>query len=123
MPEAFECAGPEVLDEHVGFGREIEQPLPVSVGLQVEHDAPLAPSEQLPCVGVATGGREPAHAAHTVTGGGFDLDDVGPEVGEVTRRARTREHRRHVDDPQTRECLHRPSTARAKQRSASEPSA
>ena len=34
--------------------------------------------------------------------GDFDLDHVGAEVGEVAGRARAREHRRHVDDAQTR---------------------
>ena len=40
--------------------------------------------------------------------GDFDLHDVGTEVGEVAGRARAREHRRHVDDPQSLERLHRP---------------
>ncbi len=54
------------------------------VGLEVEHDGPLAPAEQLPRVRVAAVGREPAHAAHAVAGRRFDLDHVGAEVGEVT---------------------------------------
>ena len=37
------------------------------VGLEVEHDRPLVPTEQLPRVRVAALGREPTHAANTVT--------------------------------------------------------
>ena len=91
--------GPEVLDEHVGAGRQVEQRREPGVGLQVADDAALAPAEQLPRVRVAALGREPAHAANTVSGRRFHLDHVGAEVGEVARRAGAGEHRRHVDDP------------------------
>ena len=86
------------------------------VGLQVEHDRALVPAEQLPRVRVAALGREPTHAAHAVTGRRLDLHDVGAEVGEVAGRARAREHRRHVDHPQTRRALAR--RARLRGRSA-----
>ena len=76
------------------------------VGLEVEHDGALVAAEQLPRVRVAALGREPTHAPHTVARGRFDLDDVGAEVGEVAGRARTGEHRRHVDDAQPLERLH-----------------
>ena len=64
--EPLERAGPEVLDQHVGAGREVEQRRAPGVGLEVADDAALAPAEQLPRVRVAAFGREPAHAAHAV---------------------------------------------------------
>ncbi len=85
---------------------ELEQRVAAHVGLEVEHDAALAASEQLPRVRVAALGREPTHAPHAVTGGRLDLDHVGTEVGEVPRGAGAGEHRCHVDHPQPVERLH-----------------
>ena len=46
----------------------------------------------------------PAQAAQRVTAvGSLDLDDVGPEVGEVPGAARASHHRRGVDDLQISE--------------------
>jgi len=49
--------------------REAEQCVASRIGLQVEHDCALVPPEELPRVGIATLGREPAHAAHAVAVG------------------------------------------------------
>ncbi len=105
-PESFDRARPEVLDQHVGIGGERDQRIATRVGLEVEHDRALVPTEQLPRVRVAAFGWEPPHPAHTVTRRRLDLDHVGTEVREMARRARTREHGRHVDHPQTVERLH-----------------
>ena len=104
--EAFDRAGTEVLDEHVGVVDESQHRVETALGLQVEHDAALAPSEQLPRVGVAALGREPAHAAHTVARRRLDLDDRRPEIGEVPGGAGPCEDRRHVDDTHTFQGIH-----------------
>ena len=91
---------------------EREQRVATAVRLEVEHDGALVAAEQLPRIRVAALGREPTHAANAVAGRRFDLDDVGAEVAEVTGRARTGEHRRHVDDAQPVERLHQHATIR-----------
>ena len=104
--EAFERAGPEVLDEHVGVVGQPQQGVATVGGLQVEHDGALVPAEQLPRVGVAALGWEPPYTPDTVSARRLDLHDVGAEVGEMAGRARPREHRRHVDHTQIFERLH-----------------
>ena len=69
------------LDDDVGGGDELLVQLPPLLGLQVQGDALLA------SVGVEVEERDaiddrPGHLADVVTGGRFDLDDVGPKVGE-----------------------------------------
>ena len=110
-PSRSSAARPEVLDQHVGAIREFEQTIAIGVRLQVERDTTLPSPEQFPRVGVAAFGREPPHAPDTVAAGSLDLDDIGAEVGEVAGRAGTREHRRHIDDAQALERVHRQVTS------------
>ena len=77
------------------------------IGLEVEHDGALVPSEDLPHEGLVIRRIAPPHAAGPVAGRRFHLDDVGAEVAEVLRRAGTRQHGRHVHDPEPLQRLHR----------------
>ncbi len=102
--EPLEGAGPAVLDEDIGTVAKAQHHVEVRGGLEVEFDTTLVATDQLPHVTVAAFGGHPAHPAHAVAAGRFDLHDVGTEVGEVAGRSGTGEHRRHIDDPQSVEC-------------------
>jgi hypothetical protein len=90
--------GAHVLDEHVRLVAQVLERT-TAVGLaEIEHNAALRP------VGVEehrahTGIDVRAQAAGDVTGGSFDFDHVGTELGEQQRRVRARDHRGEVDDP------------------------
>ena len=104
--EAFEGAGPEVLDQHIGPVEQGQHRLPSLVVLEVEHDRPLAAPEQLPEEGDAVAGVPPAHRARRVPRlGALHLDDVRAEVGQVAGTARAGQHRGAVHDPQARQRL------------------
>jgi hypothetical protein len=82
--ESLELAGAQVLHQHVGRLGQPQQRLPAGVGLQVQHDGPLAAVPQLP------GQRHPvarvgvAHAPGGVTvGRALHLDHVGAEIPQV----------------------------------------
>ena len=99
--EGLELARPEVLDHHVGGGDEATQHLEFLGLLQVEHDAALAPTGQLPEQRDVVGRIAPPHGPHGVARSRtLDLDDIGTEVGEMTGAAGAGEHGGHVDDPQ-----------------------
>ena len=104
--EALERPGPEVLDEHVRLVEQGAHGGESGLGLEVEDRGPLAPAEQLPHEGLAVAGIDPAHAPGAVAGRALDLDHVGAEVGQVPGHSGAGEHRRHVDDPESFECLH-----------------
>jgi hypothetical protein len=62
---------------------------------QVEHDALLVPAQHLPQQGDAV--LRVTETAQRITGGLFDLDDLGAEVAEEPRGERPREQRGDVD--------------------------
>ncbi len=65
--EPLERAGAEVLDEHVGAVDEAAHVRQAVVGLEVEHDAALAPADELPPQPFPVARVAPAQVAQAVT--------------------------------------------------------
>ena len=92
--------GAEILHNDIGAGGELQQGLTAARRLQVEHDRALV------TVVVEKRGGEPcppvtAGARRVTAVGRFDLDHVGPLIGEDHRRQRPRHIRGQVDDSVT----------------------
>src|SRR5262249_13748796 len=83
--EAFACAGPERIDQHVRLGDEVEQRLPVV--LHVEVDDALAAVHQVAVL--ALGKRVAARPTHP--------HHVGPQVGQHHCRVRSRADATQLD--------------------------
>ena len=100
---ALERAGPEVLDQHVGFVDETAAgPRRRAASDRSSVDRALVAAERLPPQvdavlrgSVAAGGVGPRRV--------LDLDDVGAEVAEERRGQRPGEQRRRVDDAEAGE--------------------
>ena len=97
-PEPPHRPRPEVLDEDIARPDQPGERLPAPLRLEIEDDALLSPVHGEEVSALAAGERR-APAAGVVPGRGFDLDDLGPEVGEHHRRVRTGEHPRQIEDP------------------------
>ena len=84
------------LDDNVGIGGKFLECLDAFFGPEVEHD------RTLPSVAVEEEQRRvfddgPCHLTAIVAPGGFDLDDVGAEFGEIGSDSGGSEHR-SLDD-------------------------
>jgi hypothetical protein len=104
----FRCVPSHVVHHDVGAPGELTQLGAPGVGLQIEHDAALAP------VAVEEHRRHArvdarAQVAREVAPGRLHLHDVGAEVGQQQRAVRAGDHRGEVDDTHTleRETGHR----------------
>ena len=96
---AFERAGLEVLDHHVGAERECLRLGATLGGREIEPARGLVAVDrrEVRRLAVRSVGRSPV--ARVVTGAGsLDLHDLGPEVTEQHRGVRTREHSGEVRD-------------------------
>ena len=83
-------------DDNVGIGGEFLKGLDAFFGPEVEHDGPLASvavEEEQRCVF----DDRPCHLTAVVAPRGFDLDDVGAELGEIGSDSGGSEHR-SLDD-------------------------
>src|SRR5205823_2465769 len=129
--EAFERAGPEVLDDRVGTVTETKEDIAVAVVLQVERDGALVAVRVLPPQRHVVARIAPAHVAPRVAAWPFDFDYVRSEVGEIPRARGPGEYAGRVDHPQVGEghtrsigrIRHRFRGSMAKQRSAIVPPA
>ena len=85
------------MDEDVGIGEQVAQYRAIGLLLEIEDQRLLAAIERdVPRAHglAARGGR--AVAEH-VAAGGFDLDHLGPKIGEDLRAIGPEHHRGHVD--------------------------
>ena len=82
-PPAFERAGLEIFDQHIGLGGETFQRLGPVRGAQVELDRALVAALAEPDQGVAAVGPGAEAADRVADAGKFDLDDIGAEFGEI----------------------------------------
>ena len=99
---AFERAGSEVLDQHVGVGDELLEELRAVGVAEVQRDRLLVAADHLPPQRHAV--LDVAVAAHRVAAlGVLDLDHVGAEVAEHGRGHRSGEERCQVDHLEARE--------------------
>ena len=81
QPEAFQRAGTHGLDHGVGAGGQLQEGGDALVGLEVQHDAALAPVEvQVHQRHALDDG--PGHLADVVARRRLDLDDLGPQVDQ-----------------------------------------
>ena len=84
------------LDHHIGGLGKVEEGRDIGRVLQVQHNRFLA------AVGVAKPDRlavlAVAHIAHRLAGWRFDLDHLGPMVGQHLRQHRTRQELRQVQN-------------------------
>ena len=90
-----------VLDEHVRGVNQCEQRVPVCGTFEVEHDAALVAVDATEVAAVEAVGvrlRVGVVEAGHVAGRRFDLDDVGPHVGEDHRAVRSGQGLGEVDD-------------------------
>ena len=103
-PVFGEAAGLEILDQHVGFGREPAHDLAALGLLEIDRDRAFAA-----VAGVEIGGveplavlafeeRRPPAARVVARSRPLDLDDVGAEVGERLTRPRPGEDAGEFDD-------------------------
>ena len=102
--ELVEGAGAEVLDEDVGGFQEFQDGAAAGRGFQVQHDAAFVAVHDGEEAGA--GGLEPAGivaGGFAVLGGGFDLDDVGAEVGEHEAAGGAHDHVGEFDDAESGE--------------------
>ena len=101
-------AGAEILDQHVGGRRQLQQDAPARPGPQIEGEAPLVAVEgaEMRAIGPAS----PA-AEHVAAVGLLDLDDLGPEIGEHLPAQRPGDHRRELDDADAIQHRHAPAPA------------
>ena len=77
-------ARPLVVDEHVGTIEQRVECRAVALGLEVEHDAPLAAIQPHEVGAEAVDGRV-VGAREITRAGSFDLDDVRAKVGQMPR--------------------------------------
>jgi hypothetical protein len=101
--ELVHRAGPEVLDQHVGLGRQLAQQLLALGVLEVEAHALLVPvvlrevaAAGITALGVAQARREAAHVVGIARV--LDLDHPRAEVGEHLRAVGAGHHAGDVDD-------------------------
>ncbi len=90
--EFFHDARPEIFNDDIDLGKQVEDELASAVGFEIHHDAPLVPvelSEEARESGL-TKGR--AAIASRIAGGGFDLDHVCSHITEGLGAERTRDH-------------------------------
>src|SRR5206468_6915196 len=82
--EALQRLRPEVGDEDVGAVEQPVEDAPAGVGGDVDGQRPLAPvgGHEGAVGGVGVGPQRSPDGPHGVAAGGFDLDDVGPPIGQ-----------------------------------------
>ena len=108
--EPFERAGPEALDDDVGFGGEPQQQVTPGRGVEVQRNAALPRVEvQEHPAGLDVGlvARERAEAPRSVAAtGALDLGDLGAVVRKQLCCVRSRDPLREVEDarPLERSC-------------------
>ena len=95
--EAFGHPGPEVLDEHVGFGHQVAQDGQTLLLAEIQHDGSFAPVSYLEH-GRHAGHRGPQPADDVADGGLLDLDAFGALVDQHPGGQRSGEGYRQVND-------------------------
>jgi hypothetical protein len=96
---AFERAGAEVLDQHVGLGDEPARDVLALGAAQVERERALVARLHLPPHRGAVLQQAPV-AQRVAAAGRFDLDDVGAEFAERLAGEGPGDELAHLDDAQ-----------------------
>src|SRR5215471_6678483 len=92
----FECAGVEILDQHLRGGDEVEKQFAPAWFPQAQRHALLIAAVDLPMDADAVG---LPGAQRVAALGVLDLDHLGAEIGELQADHIARYEARHVDDP------------------------
>ena len=95
----LQCAGLEIFDQHVGFGDQPAGQL-LSLGLaEIDRDRLLVPCHDRPPQRLALV-LQPAPVADRIASArGFDLDDLGAEVGAAAADEWSCQQLPHLHDP------------------------
>ena len=86
--EPSDDAGLEILDDHIGLGRKLEEDLPPFVGFQIERERFFIAVEEDMGGGEAPTGAIPM--ARQIAAKRLDLDHLSPHIGQHARTPRPR---------------------------------